>query len=353
MFAPPPPVELLSGDGLSCIEVDISVFARGEHPGLQYGCADVADCFHRTRLSGDIRHFFWWPGVSNRYLKLTEVEGRKISPDQTLWPMCCSLPIGFSRSLYFAQSANRARLNRKPSLRRSVEMTDRGPPLVLSGRSRDAQTGHYLYVDNIGVVSNHVSHVHLALNERARKTSRNTVSSYTRIPCFLVLVGLSASTSTSHSFELFPRQRAFRIREGLRCFLKRRRVAGWELEALMGHVTFLGLLRRETPSLFHCACRFARKCYHQQEPLWTSARAVLEAFIGAMILDNAGRSRPWLSGVRASDASLSRYGVAQAFWSTSVVAAVGRVREGRRLRCGTIPARRHASESSRFSCGRE
>ena len=99
LFAPPLPVELLSGDGLSRIEVDISVFARGEHPGVHYGCADVADCFHRTRLSGDIRHFFWWPGMSNRYLKLTEVEGRKVSRDQTLWPMCCSLPIGFSRSL--------------------------------------------------------------------------------------------------------------------------------------------------------------------------------------------------------------------------------------------------------------
>ena len=25
---------------------------------LHYRCADVADCFHRMRLSGEIRHFF-------------------------------------------------------------------------------------------------------------------------------------------------------------------------------------------------------------------------------------------------------------------------------------------------------
>ena len=60
-----------------------------------------------------------------------------------------------------------------------------------------------------------------------------------------------------------------------------------------------------------------------------------------MILIEAGWSRPWLSGVLASDDSLSGNGVAQAFWSTSDVAAVGRVREVRRLRCGAIPARRH------------
>ena len=57
---------------------------------LHYGCADVADCFHRMRLSGQIRHFFCWSGVSNKYLK--EIEGINISPHQTLWLMCCSLP---------------------------------------------------------------------------------------------------------------------------------------------------------------------------------------------------------------------------------------------------------------------
>ena len=57
--------------------------------------AQVADCFHKVRLSGEIRHFFCWPGVSNKYLKMTEVEGTKVSSNQTLWPMCCSLPMGF------------------------------------------------------------------------------------------------------------------------------------------------------------------------------------------------------------------------------------------------------------------
>ena len=109
-------------------------------------CADVADCFHRMRLSGEIRHFFCWPGVSNKYLRMTEIDGTKISPHQTLWPRCCSLPMGFSWSLHFPQSANRARLNRQPSLRHGVEMTDRGPPLVLSKQGHNAHTSHCLYV---------------------------------------------------------------------------------------------------------------------------------------------------------------------------------------------------------------
>ena len=57
LFAPLPSVELLSGDGLSRIEVDSSGIAHGESPGLHYGCADVSDCFHRMRLSGVTRQF--------------------------------------------------------------------------------------------------------------------------------------------------------------------------------------------------------------------------------------------------------------------------------------------------------
>ena len=59
-------------------------------------------------------------------------------------------------------------------------------------------------------------------------------------------------------------------------------------------------------------------------------------------------ARPWLSGVLASDASLSGCGAAQSFWNPSDVATVGRVPELRRWRCGAVPARRHAFESSGF-----
>ena len=81
LFAPLPSVELVSGDGMSRIEVDSSGIAHGESPGFHYGCADVADCFHRMRLSGVTRHFFCWPGVSNKYLKMTENQGIKVSPN--------------------------------------------------------------------------------------------------------------------------------------------------------------------------------------------------------------------------------------------------------------------------------
>ena len=62
---PSPSVELLSGDGLSRIEVDPSDLVHGVPPGLHYGCAEVADCFHRMHLSGEIRRFSAGQGIEH------------------------------------------------------------------------------------------------------------------------------------------------------------------------------------------------------------------------------------------------------------------------------------------------
>ena len=44
-------------------------------------------------------------------------------------------------------------------------MTDRGPSLVLGSRGQSAQTGHYFYVHNTGIVGDHASQARLVLNE--------------------------------------------------------------------------------------------------------------------------------------------------------------------------------------------
>ena len=67
-----------------------------------------------------------------------------------------------------------------------------------------------------------------------------------------------------------------------------------------------------------------------------------------MILIESDWTRPRLSGVLVSDASLSCYGVAQSFRNPSDVAAVGRVPEVRKWRCGAVLARRDAFERAGF-----
>eukprot|EP00959_Pyramimonas_sp_CCMP1952_P421611 8832455-Pyramimonas_sp.AAC.1 len=60
--------------------------------------------------------------------------------------------MGFSWSLYFAQAANQCRLDRQPSLAGSLRLSDRGPPLVLGRGTVGSELGHYMCVDNAGVI---------------------------------------------------------------------------------------------------------------------------------------------------------------------------------------------------------
>eukprot|EP00959_Pyramimonas_sp_CCMP1952_P113473 2371691-Pyramimonas_sp.AAC.1 len=60
--------------------------------------------------------------------------------------------MGSSWSLYFAEAANQCRLDRQPSLAGSLRLSDHGPPLVLGRGAAGSELGHYMYVDNAGVI---------------------------------------------------------------------------------------------------------------------------------------------------------------------------------------------------------
>ena len=309
-----------------CIDVDSS--------GLSFG--DVA-----MRLSGDIRPYFCWPGVSNKYLKVTEAESPKVSLHHTLWPMCCSLSMGVSWSLYFAQTANMARLNRQSSPLHSVEMTDRGSSPVLGTCGQNAQTDHHLHVDNTGNVSDCVSQAHLAVDESKKEFEKDRLTHHE----------IAVSADAGRALELNVEQlrtlrtveRFGQIRKGLRCSLTWVRVAGGELDALTGHVTFMGFLRRETLSPFHCVYRFARRLHHRRGPHWARARAELVAFTGVVVFIEAGWARPWMAGVLASDASPCGFGVAQSF-----LGHLGRGYCESGARSAEVEVRGRACGSSRF-----
>ena len=120
-----------------------------EHVRIALGVADVSDCFHRLRLKGGIRNYLCWPPLRAGLLGITQVEGLSVGPNDLVWPANGSLPMGFVRSLFFAQHVNFRKLSHLPSLSGAHAISDRGPPWVFS--SVAAQAAFYVYVDNLGV----------------------------------------------------------------------------------------------------------------------------------------------------------------------------------------------------------
>ncbi|CAK0869717.1 unnamed protein product, partial [Prorocentrum cordatum] len=254
LFQKPPGVALLSGEGLSRVEIEDP---EGLLEGLpvHLGVGDVADCLRRMRsvktAGGDIRRCFCWPPLAPERAGAFEVDGVAARPDEKIWPMCASLPMGFSWSLHFAQTANAQRLGRQPALRQSQELSDRAPPLVLGGPSASAGSGHYMCVDDAGVLSFDGDLAGRALAEAQRD--------------------FDADALRFHEMEVFDRggpslgwhldgdarvarpsdKRFALVRRGVRALLRLRKVSGWQVEAVLGHVTFLCLMRRELLSIFH------------------------------------------------------------------------------------------------------
>ncbi|CAK0860615.1 unnamed protein product [Prorocentrum cordatum] len=126
--------------------------------------------------------------------------------------------------------------------------------------------------------------------------------------------------------------RFWRCRQAVRGLLARRRVKGWAVEAVLGHLTFCGLCSRGTLSAFNSVHGFVRAHYDEAAVLWAEARRELAAFSSLMYFLESDWWLPWNPMVQQSDASLHGYGLARAFWPQKLVESVGRVPERARFR---------------------
>ncbi len=65
---------------------------------------DIKDCFHRLRLTDEMSDSFALPGGFARDFGVQELNGQPIDPDTWIYPACACVPMGFSWSVFLAQS---------------------------------------------------------------------------------------------------------------------------------------------------------------------------------------------------------------------------------------------------------
>eukprot|EP00971_Amphidinium_carterae_P321933 6399446-Amphidinium_carterae.1 len=114
--------------------------------------------------------------------------------------------------------------------------------------------------------------------------------------------------------------------------LRRGTASGKEMQMLVGHMTFVGLIERSSLSILHSVYAFVIKAGECRVRLWPSVIAELRAFRSVMVLLGADWKRSWSPTVLASDASEYGWGVCSADWGSESVAQVGRVLERTRYR---------------------
>ena len=159
VFKVPPGVNLVTGEGLGKIEVELPSEAHlhsgfGFKLSLALGLLDVQDCFHRDRVPISLARYFCWEPVPAKLVGLEGhwVEGKLLGPLDAVYPCAGSLCQGFSWSLYFAQRANERTARQTGSLRDAGILQDRGEAPVFRPSSSPSKIYFYIYVDNIGVL---------------------------------------------------------------------------------------------------------------------------------------------------------------------------------------------------------
>ena len=364
LFQDPPGVDLLSSDGFARTEVLMPAGAvRGSEEyssfleafSLSVGLSDVKDCFHRLRQPMWLSEYFCLLPIRASLLKLegTYLGGRLLEAGDEIYPCPGSLCMGFSWSLYFAQEINQGLMKMAPSLSISHLAADRERPMTFGANDRTTHPGdlvrHYVYVDNLGILSPDRELVSQALAEVERIFEAKQLLLHAGEIHSRSVKALGVELRGDILAVRITPSRYHKVRQSITGILERKKVSGKLVEVVLGHCTFIGLTNRLLLSVFHTIYAYVRKQYYIPTRLWDSVREELIAFRGLMIFLQSDWARPWNDLVTCSDSSTTGYGVSTAFWPQEVVGECGRVLERTRFkRVGGCDARESALTSAGF-----
>ncbi|CAK0835808.1 unnamed protein product [Prorocentrum cordatum] len=250
--------------------------------------------------------WFGLPPVRAADAGLTDTLDGPVGPDGMVTPMPRCLPMGFSWSLALAQDVDEEVASQV--LSRAELLRDRGQPLVLALRGEAASdTRHYIYVDNIGVFGSDGSVVASKLEDVCAAFEARGLAVHGVATSGSGVEALGVLLDGRRRHARLTATRFWRVRGALLALAGRRRATGRQVEIVLGHATFCGLVRRETLSVFATVYPLIKRHYDQPAPLcWGS---------------------DWNPLVVATDASETGYGICTRWFAAEDVAAVGRCRE--------------------------
>ena len=126
--------------------------------------------------------------------------------------------------------------------------------------------------------------------------------------------------------------RLWRLKQGLRWALRCQALPGKTWELLLGHTTFVALLKRDALSVPFALNKFIRANYDDSARLWPSARAEVQAFVGLLPAIVCCWTRGWCTFIVAADASEYGFGVRLKDCKKDVCEIIGRTSELARFR---------------------
>ena len=276
---------------------------------------DLDNFYHRLRLPPWLRPYFALPP-----LRADELSPMLPLPPATLvYPCCCTLPMGWSHSVYLAQAVHEHLLDKHTPL----SAADR---LTAASDKRVDRLRHQVYIDDLilfeldgdvrsrAAMASYTAAVSAA--GHAVKASKIHGPSADGVECLGLLVHGGDLT-----VGLAP-ERLHQLCSATVAMLRRGTASGHDMQRLVGHWTWAALACRPAFSVFCAVYRFIAAAGYRTFTIWPSVRRELWAIVGLAPLLHSSLAQPWLDRVVATDASGSGEGVVVTSLEPAVVAAV-------------------------------
>ena len=307
----PPRTSLASSASMSEVRI-------GPDQSMSYATHDIADCFYQFRVPPVLSQYLGLRQVRAVDLGLTTVEGMEVGGNTMVTPLLTVLPMGFTFALHWAQQAHVNIVRRANIIGSDNMLFDFAPPPSFAGEPSCAQI---LYVDN-GIFMSCTRGV----SETARAQAEAALNAYS-LPVHEI-------THESHEVETLglrfeagqcssTNQRRWKLRRAVEFVLRRDRISGEELEVLVGHFTFIFLLRRPCLSIFKSVYEYMHRHYKQKRRPWKSVRQELAHASALLLFTFSDFRRPWHTSVTCSDSTLNGYAIHCAVWPQQDVELAG------------------------------
>ena len=228
--------------------------------------------------------------------------------------------MGFTWSLFFAQSAHEAIVERYAGLSPAGRTPGR--------RLKAGDTCHLQYVDNFAVLGGDPESL-TKTKERVREsmgTRGLLMREHEDAGSSIVELLGHVIKAVEGTVSISPK-RVWRLRDAMLHASRLRSLSGMALEVILGHAGFCFLVRRCMLSIFGKANAFVQAHYSAPAPLWLSVRRELRNAAYLLPLAFSNLRRPWSPTVWCVDAASQGFAAMRSSWAHRSVAEVGRLEE--------------------------
>jgi hypothetical protein len=268
---------------------------------LYTGKSDLSNFYHHFGLPKWMRPFFALPPLTKSELAFLGVDLDKP------YPMCVTLPMGFSHAVYIAQSAHEHIVYRDGILDPSHGLLRLASPEVTEDR-----VVHGIVIDDFFLFSLNpllaeqtMERVLVAYRRAGFVVKQSKVVMPTSDP--VKVIGFEID-GVDHTIDLSP-DSALGLVQSTLAALRVRTVSGTLLAHLVGRWTWVMLLRRPSLSVLQHVYRYCEIARGQPFTLWPSVRRELGMVIGLLPLLHARLDTDVFRHAIASDASIEGGGV--------------------------------------------